>query len=138
MNVSDSPGAPSIAAATPGPFTVLVIEDDGRIRELIHRHLEHKGFKVLSAYDGEDALSFLASYQGELHVVVADMRLPGRDGFAVVQSIRNDRPRVEPVYISGYPAVEGLVILPKPLDMSSLIAAVTTAAAHSSERQPTR
>ena len=110
--------------------TVLVVEDDGRVRGIIHHALEKQGFRVLSAYDGTDALRFLASYEGDIHVVVADIRLPGANGLELVRRIREGRGRVEPVYISALPQVDpSLNVLPKPLVMPDLIAAVRLAAA---------
>ncbi|WP_104527996.1 response regulator transcription factor [Blastococcus saxobsidens] len=68
------------------PRSVLVIEDDARIRRMVHMTLRREGFEVAEAATGEDGLVRLAGQPYD--VVLLDLRLPGMDGFEVCREIR--------------------------------------------------
>lgn len=71
---------------TSGVKTILVVDDDQRLRELVAEYLESRGFAVLTAEDGEDGLARL---RGEaVDLVVLDVMMPGLDGFEVVREMR--------------------------------------------------
>ena len=65
---------------------VLVIDDDWRIRELVQLALEDSGFSVTTASDGSRAIAFVRNERPA--VVVLDLTLPGADGFAVAEAVR--------------------------------------------------
>ena len=69
--------------------TVLIVEDDREIANLVALHLRNEGFEALVAGDGPSALSILADH--EVHLVVLDVMLPGIDGFEVCRRIRAER-----------------------------------------------
>src|SRR6266508_2863685 len=66
--------------------TVLVVDDEQRLRDLVRGYLEHEGFNVLAAADGQLALD-LARQHGP-DVVVLDLMLPGLDGLEVCRRLR--------------------------------------------------
>lgn len=66
--------------------TVLVIDDDDRLRELLAEYLGGRSYAVLTAPDGEAGLELLAAKSVDL--VVLDVMLPGRDGFEVCRELR--------------------------------------------------
>ncbi len=68
--------------------TILVIDDDERLRELVAEYLSTRGFSVQTAEDGDAGLARIASAAPDL--VVLDVMMPGRDGFEVVREIRKD------------------------------------------------
>jgi len=68
--------------------TVLVVEDDPRIAQLVRDYLEHAGFAVTSAADGERGLASVREQPPDL--VVLDVGLPGLDGFEVAKRLRRD------------------------------------------------
>ena len=70
--------------------TILVIDDDERLRELLTEYLGGRGFSVESAADGEAGLTRLRA--GGIDAVVLDGMLPGVDGFDVLRSLRPDNP----------------------------------------------
>jgi two-component system, OmpR family, alkaline phosphatase synthesis response regulator PhoP len=68
--------------------TILVVDDEPNIIELLRLYLEKDGFKVLAAADGDEAVQLHRSHGPDL--VIVDLMLPGRDGFEVCRSIRRD------------------------------------------------
>jgi DNA-binding response OmpR family regulator len=66
--------------------TVLVVDDDRHIADLVVLHLEREGFRVFTAHDSERALALIAQERPSL--VVLDVMLPGRSGFEVCQEVR--------------------------------------------------
>ena len=66
--------------------TVLVIDDEPKIRHVLHRYLVAEGFEVAEAASGEEGLELLQTLRPD--VVVLDVRLPGKDGFEVLAEMR--------------------------------------------------
>jgi CheY-like chemotaxis protein len=79
--------------------TILVVDDEEALRNLVVLMLESEGYKVLSTADGESALAFIRAEPIDL--VLLDLRMPGMDGWAVIDRLRSvpDPPRV--VAMSG-------------------------------------
>jgi DNA-binding response OmpR family regulator len=70
------------------PITVLVVEDDKFLRELISRKLIKEGFNVESAIDGEEGIKMVKELNPA--IVLLDLILPGADGFEVLSRIKGD------------------------------------------------
>ncbi|HET6949735.1 MAG TPA: response regulator transcription factor [Acidimicrobiales bacterium] len=68
------------------PPRVLVVDDEGAIRDIVRRYLEADGFEVAEAAGGDDALARFASFEPDL--VVLDLMMPGMDGLEVLRSLR--------------------------------------------------
>jgi DNA-binding response OmpR family regulator len=69
--------------------TILVVDDEGTIREVVRRYLEREGFRVIEAADGFEALDAIQGDPPEL--IVLDLMLPGIDGLTLTQHLRQDR-----------------------------------------------
>ena len=67
---------------------ILVVDDDKQIARLVRSYLEQAGYKVLVAYDGDEALRFVRDEKPAL--IVLDLMLPGKDGWEITRIIRND------------------------------------------------
>lgn len=67
--------------------TILVVDDEPELREMVRRYLEAEGFKVIEAVDGDSALEALAISEPDL--VLLDVSMPGRDGFETLQELRH-------------------------------------------------
>ena len=67
---------------------ILVIDDDSRLRELLHRYLSEQGFRVTTANDAGDARSKLASIEFDL--LVLDVMMPGETGLSLTRALRKD------------------------------------------------
>jgi DNA-binding response OmpR family regulator len=80
--------------------TVLLIEDDARIREIVERGLGSRGFRVWSAPDGISGLA-LASKR-TIDVVLLDLVLPDTDGLHVLRAIRAAKPRLPVVALTAW------------------------------------
>jgi len=68
--------------------SILVVDDDEAIRELLQEHLSRVGYKVLTAFDGESMHSLLNRTRVDL--IVLDIMLPGDDGFTLCRQIREE------------------------------------------------
>jgi PAS domain S-box-containing protein len=101
--------APSLAAApTDVPAlrgegrSVLVVDDDARVRQAAQAVLSALGFTVLTAVDGADALVRVAQHRSELHAVVLDLQMPTMDGTTFLTHLREVLPDIPVVIASGH------------------------------------
>jgi CheY-like chemotaxis protein len=104
--------------------TVLVIDDEPRVRATAVEMFERLGFAVLDTYSGEQALSILARHP-EIVLVFVDVRMPGMDGVQLAGHARRLRPEALVVLTSGYVAqapVDGFPFIRKPWQLSELAA----------------
>lgn len=82
--------------------TVLVVEDESLLRELIVQELADAGFEVIEADTGESAIAILNASQ-PIDVLFTDIRLPGQvDGWQIARHARHHRPEIPVIYASGY------------------------------------
>ena len=84
-----------------GSERVLLVEDDPHVRRAVTQALERRGYTVVQANDGEDAVCRFRSAHA-FDMVVTDLVMPGMDGVAVVRHLREGRPELPALYISGY------------------------------------
>jgi two-component system cell cycle sensor histidine kinase/response regulator CckA len=109
--------------------TILVCEDDERMRLLVEMVLSEHGYRVLLAARPEEALELAASYDDPIDVVVTDVHLPSMTGPELVERLHTVRPSFEVLFLSGYPAdmipgqppVGDAEFLQKPFDEISLL-----------------
>ncbi len=87
---------------TSGSETILLVEDDEPVREVLRRTLEREGYAVLVAGNGEEALATAAQFAGEIHAVVTDVMMPRMGGVELVRNLRSARPHARVVYMSGH------------------------------------
>lgn len=95
---------PRTAADSPltGSETILVIEDEAGVRKVARLALESKGYSVLEASSGAEAVRLISNYQGPLHCILSDVVMPGMSGPQAVETIRAQRPNLPVVFMSGY------------------------------------
>jgi two-component system cell cycle sensor histidine kinase/response regulator CckA len=103
------PQAQVAVASTPGDDpsvraegTILLVEDEGIVRELLGEVLAEAGYEVLAAASGEEALTVSESHQGPIELVLTDLVMPGLSGRELVERLGEARPEVIVVYMSGY------------------------------------
>ncbi len=82
--------------------TILVVDDDDAVRAVICSGLAHRGYAVLPARDGADALEVADRHNGPIHLVVSDIVMPGMDGHILFETLRRWYPRLAFLFISGY------------------------------------
>ena len=115
------------------PLLILIAEDDPGIRLALNDYLEMSGYTVLTAENGDRAMSMLETYHP--HLLISDIRMPGKDGYELIKQVRQ-RPefRLLPVIfltergnteerIRGYQAGCD-IYLPKPFEMDELGAVI--------------
>jgi two-component system cell cycle sensor histidine kinase/response regulator CckA len=85
-----------------GSETILVVEDEEAVRALTVRILQDRGYHVLAAEDGLEALRVAQDYQEEIHLIVTDVVMPGISGKILVARLETIRPHIKALYISGY------------------------------------
>ena len=69
-------------------ITVLIVDDESRMRKLVKDFLIQKGYKVLEAGDGEEALKVFEENQGQINLILLDVMMPKLDGWSVLRQIR--------------------------------------------------
>jgi CheY-like chemotaxis protein len=113
-------------------LTVLVVDDEPGMRDTLVAILEHHGYRVWSASDGETA--FAAAQERVFDVVVMDIRMPGRDGVSVLQDMAAPPPQV--ILMTAYAMEERLraaadayvfAVLSKPFEVHRMLHLVARA-----------
>jgi len=113
--------------------TVLLVEDEAMVRVLASRILRARGYKVIEAADGHEAIRIAQGSTEKIHLVMTDMIMPGMSGSEMMTVIKTIIPGVQSLYTSGYSdgAVNGLdsgaAFLPKPFTAVTLACKVKEA-----------
>jgi two-component system cell cycle sensor histidine kinase/response regulator CckA len=94
--------APALATAPKGTETVLVVEDQDGIRDIVRESLRRNGYKVLIAVDGNEALQMASAYPDPIHLLVTDLVMPNIGGRELAQRLTPLRPRMKVLFMSGY------------------------------------
>jgi PAS domain S-box-containing protein len=82
--------------------TLLVVEDEHSFRELLRDGLQSKGYKVLVAANGIEALRVAEQFEGEIRVLVTDVIMPHMSGPELASALKSVRPNTAVLYMSGY------------------------------------
>ncbi len=123
------PKAPDLT----GQGTILLVEDEDGLRSLNARGLRSRGYTVIEAANGLEAMESLDHENGEIDLVVSDVVMPEMDGPTLLTEMRKLNPDLKIIFVSGYaedafekslPANEQFAFLPKPFTLSQLVAAV--------------
>lgn len=93
--------------AVRGSETVLVAEDEEAVRTLIRELLEDKGYTVIEAVDGIDALHKFHQHAETIRIMILDMIMPHKNGSSVYQIIQQQRPDIQAIFISGHVPCDG-------------------------------
>ena len=125
--------APPIAADLTGQGTILLVEDEEGLRALNARGLISRGYHVLEAGNGVEAIEMFTSHGGKVDLVVSDVVMPEMDGPTLLKELRQRNPALRIIFVSGYaeeafekslPDGEQFSFLPKPFTLKQLVAAV--------------
>lgn len=129
------PGAETPALSR-GTETVLVVEDEAALRRLCERILTAAGYTVLAAASGDEAVEMAARHDGPIHLLLADVVMPGQAGPAVARRLLEERAGTKVLFMSGYAeqavdqhraAIPGAHFIAKPFDGRTLAQAVRAA-----------
>ena len=119
-----------------GRGTVLLVEDEDAVRSFAARALAQRGYRVLEATTGTEALDLFRSHHGDVDLVVSDVVMPEMDGPTLCEQLRRERPDLKVIFISGYAEDafrqhlaenEDFMFLQKPFDLKQLAATVKAA-----------
>ncbi len=115
-----------------GSGTILLVEDEDAVRMFGSRALRNKGYTVIEARSGEQAVEVLRG-EDAIDVLISDVVMPGMDGVTLARLVRIERPHIRIILISGYSEDvardgidpdEGIHFLPKPFSLKQLAGAV--------------
>lgn len=97
------PAPPAAPTAGPGTVvTILLVEDEPALRELVRQVLSDDGYSVLVAGDGEEALRIATGHAGPIELLVTDIEMPGMTGPRVAEAVVRVRPAIRVLFVSGY------------------------------------
>ena len=97
-----TPPSPASPPLVRGSGTILLAEDDPRVREVLAEVLRLSGYRVLRAADGQAALELAQAHPGEIQVLVTDVVMPGMTGPELAEALVASRPGIRVLYMSGY------------------------------------
>jgi PAS domain S-box-containing protein len=123
--------APKVSSlATTGSETVLLAEDQSSIRAVLREFLESKGYKILEAQNGSQALELAEHHTGSIDVLVTDVIMPQIRGFELAKRVTELHPDICVIFMSGYSedallenqllADRNLTLIQKPFDLEKL------------------
>ena len=116
-----------------GQGTILLVEDEEGLRSLNARGLRSRGYSVIEASNGVEAMEALEEKNGAVDLVVSDVVMPEMDGPTLLKAMRDRNPDLKIIFVSGYaedafekslPENQQFAFLPKPFTLSQLVAAV--------------
>jgi len=129
----------------PARPTILVVEDQPSIREVIRRALRRNGFQVREASSAEEGLSVFQAHDVSINLAIIDMVMTGMSGLDLAAELIRLRPQVKILYISGYAdsiAMETLgrispeTVLAKPFTSEALMGRVEQLLGNQAFRMP--
>jgi two-component system, cell cycle sensor histidine kinase and response regulator CckA len=111
---AETPAAPPMPAApVPEVRTVLVVENEREVRDLIREILQLQNYVVLEAGDRDEALAFSEQHAGRIDLMVVDVGIPPSFADEWVVRVRASRPEIKVLYVSGYLSETASVDAPK-------------------------
>ena len=112
-----------------GAGRILFVEDEDAVRGIAARLLRQRGYEVIEAADGEEALLLAEEHAGQIDMMISDVIMPGLDGPSLLKKARQYLGDAPVMFISGYAESDfsdllqdevGVSFLPKPLDIKTL------------------
>jgi two-component system cell cycle sensor histidine kinase/response regulator CckA len=116
-----------------GQDTILLVEDEEAVRSFAARALRMRGYNVLEAGGGEEALEIVKSEAHTIHLIITDVVMPSMDGPTMVRHVKQLKPDLRVIFMSGYAeeafrrndqSSEDIHFLPKPFGLKQLAAKV--------------
>lgn len=133
--LTEEPGlTPAIAPNATGNQTILLVEDDEKLRTGFSTMLRRRGYEVIVASGAEEALELCQNHGSAIDLVLTDIVMPGISGFELAKKLLALRNNLRVLYMSGYTSdsleksgienLEQLAFIQKPFDTNALIAKV--------------
>jgi two-component system cell cycle sensor histidine kinase/response regulator CckA len=125
--------APAVARDVTGQDTILLVEDEEAVRSFAARALRMRGYNVLEAGGGEEALEIVKAGDAKIDLIITDVVMPTMDGPTMVRNVKLSHPDLPVIFMSGYAeeafrkndqSSEDIHFLPKPFGLKQLAAKV--------------
>jgi two-component system cell cycle sensor histidine kinase/response regulator CckA len=125
--------APATARDVTGQDTILLVEDEEAVRSFAARALRMRGYNVLEAGGGEEALEIVKDQANTIDLIITDVVMPNMDGPTMVRNVKAMHPDLPVIFMSGYAeeafrrndqSSEDIHFLPKPFGLKQLAAKV--------------
>jgi two-component system cell cycle sensor histidine kinase/response regulator CckA len=129
MDIETTPARKDMPV-TPGTETILVAEDEEIVKHFLLGILQRAGYTVITAANGEEAISRFREHDSEISLVVSDVVMPKKNGREIYEEIRSLRPDIKFIFISGYTAdiilkkgivEEGIDFVTKPFSKNEIL-----------------
>jgi two-component system, cell cycle sensor histidine kinase and response regulator CckA len=125
----------SFNASAPKSAVILLVEDESMVREVTGQVLAHAGYSVLESCNAKEALQIASRHQGRIDVLLTDIVMPEMNGAELANHMRNQRPDLVTIFMSGYAEHDVLkraklnsaVHIQKPFTVNALLARVSDA-----------
>jgi DNA-binding NtrC family response regulator len=111
--------------------TVLIVDDEKSLQDLLRATLESRNFKVLTAFDGNEAISIYSEKQNKVDIVLLDMLMPKLDGPSTIPLLKKINPQIKIIGMSGsmlenmsedtITVMQELPFLQKPFDSEDVV-----------------
>ena len=110
--------------------TILIVEDEAALLELVYQYLQKRNFGVLTAKDGTEGVEVFRQHAKKIQLVISDLAMPGMDGLECMERILALEPNVRFLFMSGFPeqiverhraSFERCEFLPKPFRLDQLL-----------------
>ncbi len=98
----ESPKETVLHAPAAGTRTILVVEDDDTVRDLVREILSQQGHNILTARNGGDALQLARQYEGHIDLLITDMVMRRIDGMMLAKKLHSLLPHIKIMFMSGY------------------------------------
>ncbi len=117
---------------TGGNETLLIVEDEPFLRNLLAKMLRNKGYATIEAADGDEALKIFEKKKKQIDLVLTDMGMPNMDGYELLKKLRRKKKSIKVVVMTGYMdseqseklAKEQVNIVSKPFDIAEISATI--------------
>jgi PAS domain S-box-containing protein len=129
-NEADKPAVEkTISGPAPGTETILFVEDEESVRELVGEYLRARGYRMIEASDGLEALDLATKHDGPIQLLITDVVMPRLSGRELATRLAAKRPSLKVLYISGYTDDSifrhgvlqgGMAFLQKPFNLKSI------------------
>jgi CheY-like chemotaxis protein len=86
--------------------TILLVDDEAPIRQGIREILRRNGYKVVEAANYDQAVAVYQRRGGRVDLLLLDISLPGKNGYEIAQKLREDKPRLQTIFMSGHAGAE--------------------------------
>jgi PAS domain S-box-containing protein len=97
-----TPSEPALRRSPGGRETILLVEDEDGVRQLVVAALMRLGYKVLAAASGAAALQIMAGYRMKVHLLVTDVVMPGMSGRQLAETLQAEHSALKVLFLSGY------------------------------------